>query len=210
MRRKRKLAQGTSEGGEREREREEKQEEKWCLLRQTQEEKSGDRGKPASRGPTDTMLRLNIRCLNNQARFDPQRLPRGDEREKRKGERGRKRENVCSNVRSSKRNARERELRRRRAKEKERGRGGGGDSGSDRVGIEHVLRRSSFSIRARSSILPFPLPYVLLRVLLLHFVRPHEGLLRRVFPLAVLTLSVYTYYAKRVTVGGLGSQTRSV
>lgn len=28
------------------------------------------------------MLRLNIRCLNNQARFDPQRLPRGDEREK--------------------------------------------------------------------------------------------------------------------------------
>lgn len=28
--------------------------------------------------------------------------------------------------------------------------------------------------------------------------------------LAVLTLSVYTYYAKRVTVGGLGSQTRTV
>lgn len=32
------------------------------------------RGKSAAR-PTDTMLRLNIRCLNNQARFDLQRRP---------------------------------------------------------------------------------------------------------------------------------------
>lgn len=51
-------------------------------------------------------------------------------------------------------------FRQRRAKEKERRRGGGGDSGSDRVGIEHVLRRSSFSIRVISSLgLPWtPLP----------------------------------------------------
>lgn len=65
---------------ENEKEKEEKG--KWCLLHQTREEKPGGRGKPATRGPTDTMLRLNIRCLNNQARFDPRRLPRGDEKEK--------------------------------------------------------------------------------------------------------------------------------
>lgn len=34
--------------------------------------------------------------------------------------------------------------------------------------------------------------------------------LRRLLPFVVLTLSVYTYYAKRITVGGLGSQTRTV
>lgn len=160
------------------------------------------------------MLRLNIRCLNNQARFDPQRLPRlprGDEREKGKGERGRKRENVCSNVRSSKRNARERELRRRRAKEKERE-----EEAEEEIPVPTEWESNTFSAVPRfpsapdPPSCPFPLPYVLLRVLLLHFIGPHEGLLRRVFPLAVLTLSVYTYYAKRVTVGGLGSQTRSV
>lgn len=91
------------------------------------------------------MLRLNIRCLNNQVRFEPRRLPRGDERENE-----RKRLFKCGREREG------RDPRRTRAKEKERerGRSGGGDSGSDRVGIEHVLRRSSFSIRARSSSLP--------------------------------------------------------
>lgn len=150
------------------------------------------------------MLRLNIRCLNNQVRFEPRRLPRGDERENE-----RKRLFKCGREREG------RDPRRTRAKEKERerGRSGGGDSGSDRVGIEHVLRRSSFSIRARSSSLPSlhlsytfssaPPPPLTLR-------RTSRRSLRRVFPLAVFTLSVYTYYAKRVTVGGLGSQTRSV
>lgn len=78
-----------------------------------------------------------------------------------------------------------------------------------------VPRRSSFSIRARSfsppHLSPFPLhllSYVLLRALLLHFVGPHEVLFGA-SSLVVLTLSVYTYYAKQVTVGGLGSQTRS-
>lgn len=127
--------------------------------------------------------------------------------------RTRKKERRCLFKRArerEERNTRERELPRRQAKEKEREkeRSGGGDSGSNRVGIKHVLRRSSFSIRARSSSLPSS-PSILLCVLLLHF-GPHEGL-HGVFPLAVaLTLSVYTYYAKRVTVGGLGSQTRSV
>lgn len=152
------------------------------------------------------MLRLNIRCLNNQVRFEPRReLPRGDERGNE-----RKRLFKCGREREG------RGPRRTRAKEKERerGRSGGGDSGSDRVGIEHVLRRSSFSIRARSSSLPSlhlsytfssapsPPPLTLRRT--------SRRSLRRVFPLAVFTLSVYTYYAKRVTVGGLGSQTRSV
>lgn len=39
----------------------------------------------SARAPTDTMLRLNIRCLNNQARFDSRcgtGTARGDEREK--------------------------------------------------------------------------------------------------------------------------------
>lgn len=62
-----------------ENEREDEEEKKWCP--QTREEPD-DRGKPVTRAPTDTMLRLNIRCLNNQARFDPRRLPRGDEKEK--------------------------------------------------------------------------------------------------------------------------------
>lgn len=64
---------------------------------------------------------------------------------------------------ASERNTRERELRRedelKRKRKRKRGRSGGGDSGSDRVGIEHVLRRSSFSIRARSSSLPSSPPY---------------------------------------------------
>lgn len=156
------------------------------------------------------MLRLNIRCLNNQARFDSRRLPRGDEREKDR-ERESEGENVCSNVRASKRDTRERELRSRRERERRRGRGGERDSGSDRVGIEHVLRRSSFSIRARfsslSTLLP-PLPS--LSFAPFSYTSSDLTSLRRIFPLAVLTLSVYTYYAKQVTVGGLGSQTRSV
>lgn len=157
-----------------ENEREEEEEKKWCLL-QTQEEESGGRGKPATQGPTDTMFRLNIRCLNNQARFDPRRLPRGDEREKdreRKNEGGREKTSVqtCARGRGTQRNESCRK------RERERERGGEGDSGSDRVGIEHVLRRSSFSIRARSSFSTSPLSYVLLRALLLHFVGPYEGL----------------------------------
>lgn len=65
------------------------------------------RGKSAAR-PTDTMLRLNIRCLNNQARFDLQRRPakrRRKREESWKGERAsktrirRKRGNVRSSVR---------------------------------------------------------------------------------------------------------------
>lgn len=54
---------------------------------------------------------------------------------------------------------------------------------------------------------PLPSRYVL-SSFLLHFAGPHR--LLGVSALAVLTLSVYTYYAKRVTVGGLGSQTRAV
>lgn len=158
------------------------------------------------------MLRLNIRCLNNQARFDPRRLPRGDERKKDReredeGERERK---VCSNVRASEREGHKGTRAVSKTRKRERGRGGEGDSGSYRVGIEHVLYRSSFSIRARSSSLPPlllvcspPRPPLTLR-------QTSRRSLRRVFSLAVLTLSVYTYYAKQVTVGGLGSQTHSV
>lgn len=154
-RRRRKLAWvREGEDGDREREGGRGEQEKWCLL-QTQEEEPGDRGKLATQSPTDTMLRLNIRCLNNQARFDSRRLPRGDEREKdreREKERETEGENVCSNVRASERYTGERELRPRRERERRRGRRGEErDSGSDRVGIEHVLRRSSFSIRARFS-----------------------------------------------------------
>lgn len=209
-RRRRKLA-WVREGEDDDREREggRGEQEKWCLL-QTQEEEPGDRRKPATQSPTDTMLRLNIRCLNNQARFDSRRLPRGDEREKYR-ERESEGENVCSNVRASKRDTRERELRSRRERERRRGRGGERDSGSDRVGIEHVLRRSSFSIRARfsslSTLLP-PLPSLAFAPF--SYTSSDLTSLRRIFPLAVLTLSVYTYYAKQVTVGGLGSQTRSV
>lgn len=158
------------------------------------------------------MLRLNIRCLNNQARFDPRRLPRGDERKKdrEREDEGEREKSVRTCARVNERGTRERELCRRRERERERGRSGEGDSGSDRVGIEHVLYRSSFSIRARSSSLPPlllvcspPRPPLTLR-------QTSRRSLRRVFSLAVLTLSVYTYYAKQVTVGGLGSQTRSV
>lgn len=56
-----------------------------CLRRQTQEEELGEREEPAARGPTDTMLRLNIRCLNNQARFDPRRDGGGERRRKGEG-----------------------------------------------------------------------------------------------------------------------------
>lgn len=49
--------------------------------------KRNERGESqySARAPTDTMLRLNIRCLNNQARFDSRGgtgTARGDEREK--------------------------------------------------------------------------------------------------------------------------------
>lgn len=38
-----------------------------CLLRQTQGGRGEPRGSSSSSGPADTMLRLNILCLNNQA-----------------------------------------------------------------------------------------------------------------------------------------------
>lgn len=110
-----KLARGNE--GERvktaiENEREEGEEEKWCLL-QTREEEPGGRGKPATQGPTDTMLRLNIRCLNNQARFDPRR----DCREATKGRtivkgrtRKKERKRLFERARASERDAGEREL----------------------------------------------------------------------------------------------------
>lgn len=41
------------------------------------------------------------------------------------------------------------------------------------------------------------------RVLFLYFAGPHPA---SFYPLAILTLSVYMYYAKQVIVGGLGSQ----
>lgn len=55
------------------------------------------------------MLRLNIRCLNNQARFDPRRLPRGDEREKdrereNKGEREKTSVQSCARARGTRGN----------------------------------------------------------------------------------------------------------
>lgn len=47
----------------------------------TTREEPGNRAASSS-GPTDTMLRLNIRCLNNQARFDPAKeKERGTEEE---------------------------------------------------------------------------------------------------------------------------------
>lgn len=111
MRRRRKLARGNEDKRVKttiENEREEEEEKKWCLL-QTQEEEPGGRGKPATQGPTDTMLRLNIRCLNNQARFDPRRLPRGDEREKdrerkNEGEREKTSVQMCARGRGTQRN----------------------------------------------------------------------------------------------------------
>jgi hypothetical protein len=186
------------------------------------------------------MLRLNIRCLNNQARFEPRGL-----REATKGRKDRERKNkreqdggvkaarmlvfARSRVRETKRErergerGREREREnavlvskdepgRKRERERERGRGGGGDSGSDRVGIEHVLRRSSFSIRASSSLSappphatpPHPTPPPTSRAL-------GRPACRIALPVALARqVYRYTYYAKRVTVGGLGSQTRTV
>lgn len=78
------------------------------------------RGKSAAR-PTDTMLRLNIRCLNNQARFDLQRRPAKKRRKREeswKGERAsktrirRKRGNVrpCVCVRVCEKNTRVRDF----------------------------------------------------------------------------------------------------
>lgn len=162
------------------------------------------------------MLRLNIRCLNNQARFDPAKEKEREKERKKGGQR--RRRTLCRGS----------PFRARPPSEEERE----GDSGSDRVGMERVPRRSSFSILdPRSAPDPLPpappferssssLPYTssapLLRLLhLLHL--PHLLLLfassavpSLASSLATLTVSVYTYYAKRVTVGGLGSRTRAV
>lgn len=161
------------------------------------------------------MLRLNIRCLNNQARFDPRRLPRGDERKK---DRERKKEGE-----------REKSLFK-RAREWTRGAQRNENYVEDEKKRERKRRRRRFRFRPsgnRTRSLPFLvfdprqilLPTTPLPPLLLVCSPPRPPLtlrqtsrksLRRVFSLAVLTLSVYTYYAKQVTVGGLGSQTRSV
>lgn len=190
-----------------ENEREEEEEEKWCLL-QTQEEESAEE----SQQPTDTMLRLNIRCLNNQARFDPRRLPRGDEREKDR-ERG---ENKGEREKTSVR-AHERERHkgtRATSKTRKRKREGEEREREKEIPVPTEWESNTFPAvpRFRSAPDPpastSPLSYILLRALLL--CQTSRRSLRHVFPLAVLTLSVYTYYAKQVTVGGLGSQTRSV
>lgn len=156
------------------------------------------------------MLRLNIRCLNNQARFDSRRLPRGDEREKdrerreNKGEREKTPVQTCARARGTQGN----ESCIKDEKKKERG------EEREKIPVPTEWESNTFPAvpRFRSAPDPplstSPLSYVLLRALLL--CQTSRRSLRHVFPLAVLTLSVYTYYAKQVTVGGLGSQTRSV
>lgn len=121
--------------------------------------KKRSRGKPASRGSIDTMLRLNIRCLNNQARFDPRRLLRGDEREKdreRKNEGGREKTSVqtCARARGTRRNEScvEDKLRKKRERKRRRRRFRFRLSGNR-------TRSPPFLVfRARSSSLPFPPP----------------------------------------------------
>lgn len=46
-------------------------ERRWSVSLAKHSERSWATEQPAVLGPADTMLRLNIRCLNNQARFDP-------------------------------------------------------------------------------------------------------------------------------------------
>ena len=218
---------------QREREREEEKEEEQRWLREGKRERGktarggdGEGGvslwlntakgarqpsSPAASGPTDTMLRLNIRCLNNQARFDPAKERKKEERRRRRTVRG------------------------------PRALDGGKKEEAipvpTRVGMEHVPRRSSFSIRARSSRLPLAHRHPLRLCLTLRRLStrlsssssssslPPLSLCCSLFSslflvprlclhsassLATLTVSVYTYYAKRVTVGGLGSRTRAV
>lgn len=158
------------------------------------------------------MLRLNIRCLNNQARFDPRRLPRGDEREKdrereNKGEREKTSVRSCARARGTQGNEscvenekeKERERKRRRRRFRFRPSGNRTRSPPFLVFDPRQILLPTFPPLVRSP--PRP-PLTLGRTL--------RRSLRCVFPLAILTLSVYTYYAKQVTVGGLGSQTRSV
>lgn len=158
------------------------------------------------------MLRLNIRCLNNQVRFEPRRL----RREATKGRRlvnERTRENVRLNAGASERDDKTRvvhELKRKREREEE---------AEEEIPVPTEWESNTFSAvpRFRSAPDPPPLPSLHLSYTFssappppLTLRRTSRRSLRRVFPLAVFTLSVYTYYAKRVTVGGLGSQTRSV
>lgn len=157
------------------------------------------------------MLRLNIRCLNNQVRFEPRRGCR----EATKGRRlvnERTRENVRLNAGASERDETRvvHELKRKSEREEE---------AEEEIPVPTEWESNTFSAVPRFRSAPDPPPYLPSTFSYTFSSAPPPPLtlrrtsrrsLRRVFPLAVFTLSVYTYYAKRVTVGGLGSQTRSV
>lgn len=93
------------------------------------------------------------------------------------------------------------------------------EEAEEEIPVPTEWESNTFSAVPRFRSAPDPPPYLPSTSLIRSPPRPSPPLtlrrtsrrsLRRVFPLAVFTLSVYTYYAKRVTVGGLGSQTRSV
>lgn len=70
-------------------------------------------------------------------------------------------------------------------------------------------RSPPFLVFDPHQILPFPpVPICSPSRLALILCRPSSR--ASLYPLAILTLSVYMYYAKQVIVGGLGSQTRTV
>lgn len=122
----------------------------------------------------------------------------------------RTRENVRLNAGASERDETRVELKREREREEE---------AEEEIPVPTEWESNTFSAVPRFRSAPDPPPYLPSTSLIRSPPRPPPPLtlrrtsrrsLRRVFPLAVFTLSVYTYYAKRVTVGGLGSQTRSV
>jgi len=169
------------------------------------------------------MLRLNIRCLNNQARFEP----RG-RREATKGRKDRERKNKREQdggVKAARMlvfaRSRVRETKRKREREREKKRAWFPSGRKRERERERKRRRRRFRFRPSGNrtrsppflvfdprqfpLSPPPLRYVL------HRARPLDRPACRIPPRRPYAKCMgYTYYAKRVTVGGLGSQTRTV